>query len=537
MNTKHKQVLGMPSSEQIEWHDMELQMFVHFDACTYENQQKDDHSMALSDFNPEKLDVEQWCDVAESLGARQIVHVAKHHGGFCHWQTDTSDYGIKETPWRNGKGDIVADLSECCARRGLKYGVYLSPADTRHGAQVGGVCETEEEQKSYAKMFREQLTELLTRYGYISEIWFDGSLAFDVSDIIKHHAPKAMVFQSPLATLRWPGTESGFLPYPAWNRVMKEDFLTGKSTCAHGDPRGEVWLPLEVDTPIRDHYWFWNENKDESLKSLDLLLDIYYQSVGHGGVLLLNSNPDRSGLIPDCDAKRTAELGNEIRRRFSNAVASTSGFGNQIELNFPEMTQIDHIVTMEDLVYGERVLNYMIEGFDGKSWNKISGGSSIGHKKIDCFESKKLKSIRLKTIDSLGAPFVRSFTAYNVGVSPKIERNKISISDMLKAGTWSFEAKQDAEAVIEVDLSKVCKLAGQYIAEFRLTSDAAPICIEKVVIVQRGVEVSEFVSASDSPDRFKLNITWHAETAALRAYIKFKKKGLCAGEVLVRKTL
>ena len=173
------------------------------------------------------------------LGAKYIVFVAKHIGGFCMWQTETTTYGIRNTPWRDGKGDVVADLSESCRKRGLKLGVYLSPRDDKFGAGTGGRCKTPELQTAYNALYRRQLTELLSRYGEMVEIWFDGSLVTPVGDILKERAPHAVIFQGPFATIRWVGNEDGFAPYPVWNAVSKSDAETGIATAMHGDPHGD----------------------------------------------------------------------------------------------------------------------------------------------------------------------------------------------------------------------------------------------------------------------------------------------------------
>lgn len=185
----------LPTPEQAAWQDCELGMFLHFAPNTWQDLEGDDLSTPLDKINPEKLDTDQWARTAKSMGAKYLVFVAKHVGGFCWWQTATSDYSVKNTPWRGGKGDVMADIAKSCKKYGLKLGVYLSPADHKHGIDVGGRAKTPEEQEAYKKMFREQLTELLSRYGPIFEVWFDGSLIFDVSDILKQYAPHAIVFQ------------------------------------------------------------------------------------------------------------------------------------------------------------------------------------------------------------------------------------------------------------------------------------------------------------------------------------------------------
>lgn len=259
----------------------------------------------------------------------------------------------------------MAELDASCRKRGMKLGVYLSPADDKLGALSGGRCKTPEEQRRYDKIYRQQLTELLSRYGEISEVWFDGSLFIEVGDFLKKYAPKAMVFQGSHATIRWVGNEAGFAPYPAWNSVDKADAKTGVATARHGTPDGDVWQPLEVDTAFHQklyhNFWFWNSNEsDRHRKSLNKLMKIYYDSVGHGAVLLLGHAPDTTSAICEADVKRAAEFGAEIRRRFGASLAETSGEGETVELDLKATAVIDHVIIMEDIVHGERVRKYTI---------------------------------------------------------------------------------------------------------------------------------------------------------------------------------
>ena len=345
--------------------------------------------------------------------------------GYCWWQTETTDYGVKESPWRGGKGDLAADLSAACAKAGLKLGIYLSPQDRHIGAATSGRCKTPEDQKRYDAVYRTQLEEVLSRYGEISEVWFDGSNVIEVGDILERLAPHAMVFQGPHATIRWPGNEDGYLPYPAWNSVAREHGSSGVATAAQGNPDGEMWMHLESDTTIRQHYWFHEPETEHTIKSLDHLMNTYYRSVGHGGVLLLNANPDTTGLIPEPDAKRTAEFGAEIRRRFGRSVAET----RSVELDLERPTSVDHVVTMEDISTGERIRSYRLEGFDGSAWKPLAEGTAVGHKKIDFFPARELRKLRLSVLESAGAPAVRSLAAYNVGAVPEFDRNDVRIHD------------------------------------------------------------------------------------------------------------
>jgi alpha-L-fucosidase len=364
--------LARPTADQLAWHEMELETFVHLGPLSWLPNESDRTLPPVDEMIPEKLDTEQWADVALSMGSRQLIFVAKHEAGFCWWQTNTSAYGVRRSPWRAGNGDVMRDLAASCRKRGLKLGVYLSPADHFQNVGLGGRAPNEEAQQKYTAIYRQQLTELLTRYGDISEVWFDGSIVFDVGDILKQHAPHAMVFQGKHATIHWVGNEDGFAPDLNWNTVTPQAAASGVSTSKDGTPDGTVWLPNEVDTRLRAN-WFWSPTNEKTLKSLDQLMDIYYRSVAHGAVLLMNQTPDRSGLIPEPDARRTAEFGAEIRRRFATPLAETRGKGQRLELDLKGTRRIDHVITMENIAQGQRVRQYRVEGFANGQWRELFG--------------------------------------------------------------------------------------------------------------------------------------------------------------------
>ncbi len=402
-----------PSIPQAEWQDYELGMFVHFAPNTWLDQEYDDLSKPLREIDPQALDTDQWVQVAESMGARYLVFVAKHVGGFCWWQTESSDYGVRQIPWRGGRGDVMADLAASCRKRGLHLGVYLSPADRHLGVGVGGKADDAGKQAGYERVFRQQLTELLSRYGEIKEVWFDGSLVFDVGDILRQHAASAVVFQGPEASIRWVGNEDGQAPYPAWNAVKFGRKPWGIYTAADSDPDGDRWLPIECDARMRNT-WFWRTDNLGTLKTVDQLMDMYEKSVGRGAVLLLNNTPDPTGRIPEPDVKRSAEFGAEIRRRFGTPVIDTAGSGAQIEMILSAPRRLDAVITMEDLTQGERVREYVIEGRVNGAWKALATGTAIGHKRIDRFEPVEVTELRLRITRSVAKPVIRRFAAYAI---------------------------------------------------------------------------------------------------------------------------
>ncbi len=405
---------GIPSQKQINWHDNEIGMFIHGGPNVYQNTQGDNLSTPLENINPKLLDTDQWAKVAHDMGAKYVVLVTKHVGGFCTWQTDTTPYSIKNTPWRDGKGDIVGDLSKSLKKYGLKLGVYVSPMDKFNGVKASGIALDPAKQEWYDGIFRQQLKELLTNYGDVEEVWFDGSTVCDVSEIVRDYGSNAVIFQSKFSSIRWVGNEDGFAHYPAWNSLMQEDAAGGHSTQEHSNPDGDTWLPLECDTTMRSD-WFWSPDNADTLKSVDELLNIYYNTVGNGAVLLLNANPDDNGVIPEADAIRAKEFGDELIRRFKKPIAETCGTGLEYILTFEVPSEIDNIHIMEDIQYGERVREFDVKGLCDSGWVTIFDGTAIGHRKIHRFQPITVKELMLTVKKSSDTPHIRSFAAFNVG--------------------------------------------------------------------------------------------------------------------------
>ncbi len=420
-----------PTPEQVAWHETEVGMFIHFAPNTYTDLEYDDLTLPLDKFNPAALDTEQWAAAAEAMGARYIILVAKHAGGFCLWQTDSTEYGVRNTPWRGGRGDVLRDLAESCRKRGLRLGVYLSPTDRYHGAGGGGrvhepgsaehaAARRPLTQPDYDALYRRQLRECLTIVhevlgpaqgdGAVFEVWFDGSVIVPVGDILRELAPRAMVFQGPHATIRWVGNEDGVAPYPAWNAVSRAAAESGIATAADGTPDGDAWLPNECDARMRNT-WFWNRNNAPTLKSVEHLMDMYYRSVGHGAVLLLNHTPDPSGVIPAADVQRGLEFREERARRFSQRLAQVEAVGART-VELPLRGRVAHVVIEEDIREGERVRAYTLEGRSGSTWRALGSGSAIGYKRIVRIEPVELDAVRLTITECVGEPRLRRVSVY-----------------------------------------------------------------------------------------------------------------------------
>ena len=460
--------IPLPNKAQLRWQNYEQTMFVALDPATWQGREYDNHSISLKRINPEKLNTDQWCEVAKLWGAKLILFVAKHTGGFCWWQTQTSDYGIKETPWRTGKGDVMKDLAQSCKKFGLGLGIYVYPGDEQWGAGIGsgGTTGDHSKQQAYNKVYRQQLTELLTRYGDIQEVWFDGNCNIPVKDILKKYASDAVILQGKSANIRWVGNEDGIAPYPNWYTESKKDLSTGVSTALHSDPYGDVYAPVEMDVPLlmnKGHKWFWAPGTDSLLMDTNQLMDLYYKSVGRGGVLLLNSTPDTTGLIPASHEETYKNFGEEIKKNFSVPVQKISGSGKIIEMRFAIPRMINHLILQEDLSKGQRVLSYIIEGYSKGKWSKLYEGSSIGNKKIDYFKSIELEKIRVNFVKSKATPQIKNFSAYHI-LSDVVE-GKITEQPVM-IGNWQADTYNGEWKEIRFDLTPHVNAIGQYEIDF-----------------------------------------------------------------------
>ncbi len=453
------------------------------------------------------------------------------------WQTDTTDYSIKNTPWRNGKGDVLADVAASCKKFGLKLGVYVCPRDDKHGAKTGGICDTLELQEKYNSMYRQQWTEVLSRYGPLVECWFDGSSATPVGDLLSKYQPHAMVFQGPNCTIRWVGNEDGFAPNPLWNGIDRAQAKTGTSTPLNSDPDGNTWLPSEVDVSIRRPNWFWSTKNDNRVLTPDQLMSIYYNSVGRGAQLLLNIPANRDGLLPDKDAASAKSFGDEVKRRFSKPIASTRGNNTSITLKLPSPNlkldkgvPVDTVILQEEISKGERVRAYTIEGLvwhgdRAALWTKLADGTSIGHKRIQPIPVSSVSELRLTITDHAGTPAIRTFAAYNIGVLPPSDWNAVpQIYAANSVGRWRDNA-------FTLDLTKRITAAAQYRLRFVPNSGAVTAILNPVLNLNGVPNRTLLKPVPGKPDQLLLDITGIGETIQLTG----KTEGAPAGQVLLQK--
>lgn len=410
--------LAKPTPGQIAWADMECEMFVHFGVATWKGSEYDANGqMDLSQMNPKGFDAQQICDVAKSWGAKQVILVCKHVGGFCWWPTDTTDYGVKGIPWKNGQGNLVKEVADSLRKNDLRMGIYIYSDDTRYARGIGRGGRTDDpgKQEEWNQKLRQQWTEVLTCCGpdLLREVWFDGGCVVPLKDILAKHAPNAMVFGGPNATLRWPGTESGKLPYPCWSSIGAHVNSDGEGV---GHPDGTRWCPPECDTVLYGrggHNWFWSPRNESRRHTLEELMEIYLKSVGRGGVMLLNSSPNTDGVIPEGDVKAYRAFGDEIRRRFGKPLAQTAGVGDVVELDLGGLRKINQAWFMEDLRGGHRIRAYVLEGRDAKGrWQPLAAGSSVGHKRIEVFAETTADKLRLRVTQKVGMPILRDLAGF-----------------------------------------------------------------------------------------------------------------------------
>ena len=425
-DTPAQSISVRPTPAQLEWQDCELGMFYHFDIPIYTpgwdwRSWRDLPPPGL--YRPDALDTDQWLEAAVALGAKYAVFVAKHCSGFLQWQSGLYPYGVRQSPWRDGRGDVVADFVESCHQVGIRPGLYASVTANAYlevdnpGRVNRGQGGDDAAQDRYRATCEQMLEELWGRYGPLFEVWFDGGApppaegGPDLVPILQRLQPEAAVFQGPAATIRWIGNERGVAPYPCWATVPDPDDEPDYN--GPGDPGGTRWLPGECDVPVRNHEWFWTPGDEGKLYSLDELLEMYYQSVGHNCNLLLNANPGPDGLVPQADFQRYVELGNEIRRRFGTPLASVSGNGALLDLPLPSPATVDHISIMEDIAVGERIRAYTVEGNTGADrWAPLCEGESVGHRRIQRFSPVEVTGLRLRVASSVGEPQIRELSAY-----------------------------------------------------------------------------------------------------------------------------
>lgn len=403
--------------EQLEFMDWEFGFFFHFGIRTYYEGHKDwdMQEMAADAFNPEQLDCEQWMRTAKSAGAKYAILVCKHHDGFALWPSEYTDYSVANTPWKNGKGDVVREYVDACRKYGIKVGLYYSPA------QFGS---DEMDGKEYDDYFINQISELLGNYGKIDYLWFDGCGSeehkYDTVRIvneIRRLQPGILIFNMWDPDTRWVGNESGIAPLSNNNIVKYLDFSV--QTDKKDELEEERFLPVECDCRIRKVNWFYSENDLRTLKSVDELMGLYYSSIGRGANLLLNISPDRRGLLPKEDTARVIEFGNKVKETFKNSIASmeqTTKEENVYTVSLPEETLVNTVVIEEGLSEGDKIEEFEIK-IDLSPYGGyflVYAGTTVGHKRICQFPTVRTKELKIIIKKERESHVLRNINVYYV---------------------------------------------------------------------------------------------------------------------------
>lgn len=438
----------LPTRAQLAWQDMEFCLFMHFGPNTFTGEEWGHGNEKEDIFNPTQLDCRQWARTARDAGAKGIIITAKHHDGFCLWPSKYSTHTVRESKWKNGKGDVLKELSQACREYGLRFGIYLSPWDRNH-PDYGT--------PRYNDVFNNMLKEVFTNYGPITELWWDGAngegpdgkkQGYDFArfeQTVRQLSPSTVIFSDIGPDIRWVGNERGIAGDPNWNFLDTAGFKRGigappEDTLNHGNYNGKYWIPAECDVSIRPG-WFWHANETPRVKTAEELFAIYLKSVGRGANLLLNVPPDSRGLIDARDSlslvqfrrlreesfrnnllkKATsyyefskADLGNQpVLIRGLDSTGSTYGINLQnFIVQFKEPTKINCIVLREAIHLGQSVRKFRIILMNGKEAVSEISGTSIGHKRILTFPGRVITAFRVYLEDARGNDNINRVAAY-----------------------------------------------------------------------------------------------------------------------------
>jgi alpha-L-fucosidase len=423
-----------PKPQQLAWQALEIGVLIHFGPNTFQDREWGDGSADPSIFDPKQLDAEQWVLAAKAGGARYLVMVAKHHDGFCLWPSRHTEYSVKNSPWRDGKGDLVKEVEQACRKHGLQFGIYLSPWD-RHEPSYS-------DNAGYDDYYTKQLTELCTRYGELVEIWLDGAGSeghvYDFDRYVRTmrtYQPNANIFADTgflqYGDVRWVGNEAGYASEDNWNVIDRLGYLR--------------YRPVEADTPLRHRHWFWHPNAEDGLKSLDQLMETYEKTVGRGAQLVLGLAPDDRGLMPEVDVAGLKAFGDRVQAIYgkpllgkNNNVRGVTGFshnsgvqvippnrdflldtkahshlaappadrGLDITIQLREPVRFDRIQLMEWLGDGQTVAAHSVRANVGSDtqpqWREIARGTTIGHKRIHTIEPVTASGLILIIENAIG---------------------------------------------------------------------------------------------------------------------------------------
>lgn len=465
----------VPSEAQLKWHEMEQYAFVHFSMNTFTDIEWGYGDKSPELFNPTDLDCRQWAKVCKEAGLKGIIITAKHHDGFCLWPSKYTEYSVKNSPWRDGKGDLLRELSDACKEYGLKFGVYLSPWDRNH-PDYG--------KPEYITYFRNQLKELLTNYGEVFEVWFDGANGgsgyygganetrsvdrktyYDWENtykIVRELQPNAILFSDAGPGCRWCGNEEGWVGKTNWSILRRDEVWPGfpdYKELQYGHEDGTHWVPAEVDVSIRPG-WFYHKSEDHKVKTLPHLLDIYYHSVGRGATLLMNFPVDPRGLIHEKDVEQILKLSNALKADFAVNLAekkdaeasnvrgnskkykaSNVTYGDKetywatddlvseasLTIDLEEPTEFNRFLIQEYIRLGQRVQEFTLEALVDDQWKQLANETTIGYKRILRLPTTKASKVRVTIKKSKASPLITNVELYKapkVLTAPIIRRNQ-----------------------------------------------------------------------------------------------------------------
>jgi len=445
----------VPTKQQLAWHDMEFYLFTHFGPNTFTDKEWGHGDEPEDIFNPTGFDAEQWCRIAKQAGAKGIIITAKHHDGFCLWPSKYSSHTVRESKWKDGKGDVLKDLSAACKKYDLKFGVYISPWDRNH-PDYGT--------EKYNDVFVNMMKELFTNYGPIWELWWDGAngegpngkkQVYDWTgfrETVKKLSPNTLVFSDVGPHIRWVGNENGIASETNWNTLDTAGFTAGAGAPSTailntGNMNGEAWIPAECDVSIRPG-WFYHKEEDDKVKTPEQLFNLYLKSVGRGANLLLNVPPDRRGLIHENDSvalmafkklrdesfKKNlvreskgyslVDIGFRPAPKINDGKISTSDFNmpqisgttiftGPMEIRFKNPILLNCIILREDFSNGQHCKSFKLLMMDEKN-NEIKEivGTTIGRKRIITFPTASVSVIKLLTSEKSGTVPISEIEAY-----------------------------------------------------------------------------------------------------------------------------
>ncbi len=458
-------VYPIPSERQLDWQDLEFYAFIHFNMNTFTNMEWGTGGESPSQFNPTALDCRQWAKTFKDAGMKGIIITAKHHDGFCLWPSKYTEHSVKNSPWRDGKGDLIQELADACKEFGLKLGIYYSPWDRNHGDY--GTPE-------YITYKRNQLRELLTEYGDIFEVWFDGANGgtgyygganenrkvdkkgyYDwpnTFSLVRELQPNAVIFGDAGLDVRWVGNEKGYAYPTTWSNLMRDSVYAGmpeySKMYSAGQENGTHWVPAEVDVSIRPG-WYYHPEQDNQVKSLKHLMNIYYESIGMNGSLLLNFPVDVRGLVHENDVRQLQKMAAQIKKDFANELAkelpitasNTRGKGfeptnindgnkdtywatkdgvieSSITIDLGKELTFNRFLIQEYIPLGQRIKSFSIEVKGRGGWEEIDRQTTIGYKRILRFPDITGTAIRVNILDAKACPTISNIEVYHAPPLP-----------------------------------------------------------------------------------------------------------------------